>query len=437
MSRPKSEAPKDAVELHPPLAFLPLFLGRQPGMKFSEMSRLASQNAGAWMMLGFGTLFVILNALQGSVQMVAMNLAFISVGATSLWLAAAGFLRTSLLLLSFGSCLVFFGAALAFKNGMENYLLVILAASMLLLDTTITRVVIGGLNAAAFFYVKFKIAEEGLETTLSPVRYGTNVLLFLLALAGIIEFFRVLNSDYVRSLEAKNAELEASNRAKERLFSVVAHDLRGPVGNLRTSLELLESDALSHEEFRALVSDLATDIEKSHACVENLLSWSATQLGGIKVEIDRHNLRSLIAESEKSCSFAAKRKGVHLHTAVDAQAYVFADGQKMQVVFRNLLTNAVKFTPTGGDVNVTARREGDYWTAVVADSGVGMDPERAASLFSGDGVGYSTPGTASERGLGLGSEICREFVKLCGGTITAESQLGAGTRVFVALPAAT
>ncbi|MCX7869369.1 MAG: HAMP domain-containing histidine kinase, partial [Terrimicrobiaceae bacterium] len=160
-----------------------------------------------------------------------------------------------------------------------------------------------------------------------------------------------------------------------------------------------------------------------------------TQLGGLKPDLKPQNLRALVSESEKACGPAARRKGVTLRVSVNSEAEVMTDASKMQVVFRNLLTNAVKFTPSGGEVNVTARREGNYWITVVADSGVGMEPERAAALFSGDGSVQSTPGTASERGLGLGTEICREFVKTCGGTITAESQPGAGTKVFVALPA--
>lgn len=436
MASIQAESGRNEFTIRPPLAFLPLFVGKRPGMGFSELSRLAAHNAGAWLMLLFGGFFVVLHGLQGSTELVAMNLAFVSVGATSLWLAARGFFRTSLVVLSLGAGVVFFGGALAFHNGMENYLLVIMAASFFLLDTAATRALIGGLNAAGFFYVKLRLAEAGLETSLSPARYGTNILLFLLTLAGIIEFFRVLNSDYLRSLEEKNAALEEANRAKERLFSIVAHDLRGPIGNLQTSLELLESGTLSDEEFRGLITDLAADIEKSHSVVENILSWSATQLQGLTIEPQAHLLRHLIAEGEKACSLAARRKRIEIINSVSSEARVHTDGAKMQVVFRNLLTNAVKFTPPSGQVRITAQREGAFWITVIADTGVGMEPEEAAALYSGERPTVSTPGTASEKGLGLGSEICREYVRRCGGSIHAESRPGEGMRVFVALPAA-
>jgi signal transduction histidine kinase len=408
----------------------------RPDMDFAAASRLAAQNAGAWLMILFGGLFVVMNAMQGSVDFVAMNLAFVSAGALSLWLAAAGFQRTALTLLSVGSCVVFFAGALAFKNGMENYLLVTMAASLLLLDQPVTRILLAGVNAAAFFYVKLMLVEAGGEGGLSAYRYGTNILLFLLALGGIIEFFRVLNSDYLKGLEAKNRELSASNTAKERLFSIVAHDLRGPVGNLKTSVELLETGALSKEDFRLMVRDLSSDIEKAHVCVENLLSWSATQLGGIQVKLEPVRLLDAVEESCKVCLLSAKGKRITITREVPEQARVMADSAKLQVVIRNLLSNAVKFTQAGGSIAVSAREDGAAWTISVSDTGRGMDQARATALFAAKGNAVSTPGTEQEKGLGLGTEICREFVALMGGTIGAESVPDRGTTVRVTFKSA-
>lgn len=430
----QQNATPNAVE-NIPLGFLPLFLGARDSMSFVERSRLAAQNAGAWLMLGFGLLFLILNALQGSVSFVGINSAFISVGALSLWLASAGFQRTALTLLSAGSCLVFFFAGVWFRNGMENFLLVTLSASLLMLDRPGTRWALAGLNGAAFLYAKVLIQDGPLDSITPPLRYGLNILLFLLALAGIIEFFRVLNSDYLQTLETTNSKLAEANRAKEKLFSVIAHDLRGPVGNLKSSLDMLGNGALAPGEFEALVQDLAADVEKSHVCLENLLCWSATQLGGITAKAEIVSLREAVEEVTHLSGFAMDRKNLHYSNTIPVEAEVFVDAAQFQAVLRNLLSNAVKFTPSGGKVSFEASRQDDRWILLVSDTGVGMSPEKAAAIFKLEDMD-STLGTDSEKGFGLGLEICREFVLLNGGEIDAESAPSQGTKVFVKLMAA-
>ncbi|GAB4176595.1 MAG: HAMP domain-containing sensor histidine kinase [Terrimicrobiaceae bacterium] len=420
--------------VRPPLAFLPVFLGESEGMSFTDRTRLAVQNAGAWLMVIFGMLFVFLHAWQGSAAYVGLNCAFVSTGATSLWLAAAGFRRTALAVISVGSGLVFFFAALWFHNGMENYLLVTMAASILLLDNPITRVALAGFNAAAYSYVKLAPQIEAAPMD-HPVRHFLNILLFLLALSGLIEFFRVLNSDYLKTLENANAALDNANRSKEKLFSVIAHDLRGPVGNLKVSLDLLGSGALAQDEFSSLVADLAADVDNSYACLENLLSWSVSQLGGLTASVRNISLGSAVDEAIKVSGFAASRKGIKVETSIPADAHVSCDPQHLQAILRNLLSNAIKFTPGGGRVSVSAARHGNHWVVFVEDTGVGMAQEKARRLFEGK-VGNSTPGTDAETGLGLGLEICRDFVVLNRGTIAAESAPGKGTVVRVGLPSA-
>ena len=424
---------KASEYVRPPLAFLPLTIGMKKDMAFSDSSRLIAQNAGAWMMIAFGALFVLLNAVQGSVEFVGLNFAFISAGAMSLSLAAAGFRRTAMVLLSIGSCLVFFFAALVFHNGMENYLLVTMAASLFLLDRAWTRLALAGLNGAAFLYVKVSVPDVDIALP-NNYRYGLNILLFVIALSGVIEFFRVLNSDYLRSLEQTNARLDAANRAKEKLFSVIAHDLRGPVGNLKASLDLLEAGTLGPDEFKSLVSDLAFDVDKSYACLENLLSWSAAQMSGLTAVPTNLRLREQVDTIARLSSFAIDGKSLKFENQVPQEAVVFVDREHLQAILRNLLSNAIKFTPAGGRIAISASASSGLWETVVSDSGVGMPSDKAAALF-GTGTVSSTPGTEAEKGLGLGLEICRHFVKLNGGTISGESQVGVGTRISFVLPA--
>lgn len=427
---PPSPAPKTP---RVPFGFLPLTLGETPEMSFAAKARLATQNAGAWLMVFFGVFFVFLHTSQGNAGYVGLNCAFIATGALSLWLVAAGFRRTSLVTISLGSGVVFFVGALAFHNGMENYLLVVMAASLLLLDDSLSRVLIAGLNAAAYSYVRMNPVIT-LEEDSNPVRNGLNILLFLLLLAGLIEFFRILNSDYLASLEASNRKLDAANEAKERLFAVIGHDLRGPVGNLKASLDLLASGTLSQDDFESLVADLASDVDGTYSCLENLLAWSAVQRESIGPKPRDVPVLQTVRAALRSAEFAINRKGIKLEVDVADDLKVHADPYHVEAILRNLLSNSCKFTAQGGRLTLRGRSDAGKVTLEVRDTGVGIPAEKAARLFSDlEGV-RSTPGTEAEQGLGLGVEICARFAKLNGGEIVAESEPGMGTTVRLTLP---
>lgn len=434
-----SSAPFIGVpQMRPPLAFLPLYIGTRPGMTFSQRSRTVAQNAASWLMLIFGGVFVVWSGMLGNTDYVGINCAFISVGATSLWLSAIGFRHTALAVISAGSTLVFFFGALWFRNGMENYLLVTMAASLLLFDSAWTRVSLGGLSAAAYSFVKLAPALSfgSGASAAGGTRHALSIILFLLALAGLIEFFRVLNSDYVEGLEETNRELEKANTSKEKLFSVIAHDLRGPIGNLKISLDLLEGGEISQSEFAAVARDLAADVDHSYACLENLLAWSAAQLRGISAKAVPVPISSAWDQCAKLSAFSFRKKSIRVSCDVPGGAAVLVDPQHFPAILRNLVSNAVKFTPVGGSLSFSAKRDGEFWEMCVSDNGVGMPQEQAAALFR-PGSHTSTPGTEREQGLGLGLEICREFVAINGGIISAESNPGQGTRVRFRLPAHT
>lgn len=413
----------------------PFFLGAREDMTFGERSRTVIQNAGAWAMVAFGVLFMVLNAAQGTVSFVGINSAFLAVGALSLWLASKGFDRTAPVVLIAGSCLVFFFAGIWLRNEMDNFLLVTLAAALLLLDQTPTRWALAAMNGAAFLYAKILLHDGRLTAMMPPLRYGLNILTFLFVLAGIIEFFRVLNSDYLRTLEQANRRLAEANQAKERLFSVIAHDLRGPVGNLKASLEMLGTGTLSSGEFEALVSDLTSDVEKTHVCLENTLSWAATQLGRISTNPQAIAVHQAVGEAISLIHATMARKYLRFSNDAPEEALVFADAHQFQAILRNLLSNAAKFTAADGNIRVKAEREGDSWILCVEDTGVGMTPERVEKLFPTEETDFSPEGSPGY-GPGLGLKICRDFTRLNGGRIFASSVPSKGTQVFVRLPAA-
>lgn len=237
-------------------------------------------------------------------------------------------------------------------------------------------------------------------------------------------------------LAQKNKELSEANASKDRFFSLVAHDLRGPIGSLAYLL-----DALSHQNSGAEPQKHAVSMEQAagytrgiHEFLETLLTWAMSQQGTLECKPQNISMDALQSGIESLFSHTARLKGLSLRFEASG-ANVHADPDMVKTVLRNLVSNAVKFTPEGGVITVRHHVRGDCLEVEVQDSGMGMEPETLASLFSLDKK-QSRPGTAGEKGNGLGLVLCKDFVERNGGSLGIQSQEGKGSTVLFTLPLA-
>ena len=237
------------------------------------------------------------------------------------------------------------------------------------------------------------------------------------------------------ALERYASELKVANATKDKFFSIVAHDLRGPLQSfVGYSEALVEETAVAPN---ATVADLA---ERLHAAsgnmvclVENLLEWARVQNGGLKCDPQPLEVHGIVRAAMDAVEQQANWKGIRIEVSASGTCEVFADPHMVASVLQNLLTNSIKFTPAGGRITISITDRGDAVEVCVEDDGVGMDEEVVLSLFDAGGPG-SRRGTEGEKGTGLGLTLCREFVELNGGSIWAESSEGVGTRVSFSLP---
>lgn len=233
----------------------------------------------------------------------------------------------------------------------------------------------------------------------------------------------------------RNRQLHDSIHARERLLAVIGHDLRGPVGVLKNYLDLMAEGDLSREEFREVQDDLRKGVDHANDTLGQLLEWADAQASSA-LRQSNVDLRACVDEAAALLSLMAERKEIEVENAVPPEAGVWGDEHQLQSVFRNLLTNAIKFTRPNGRVTVTAEAGEGCWNIAVRDTGIGMKREWAAGLFRLANEYRSTPGTENERGVGLGLQLCREFVQANAGKIKATSRPGLGTTIHVKLPAA-
>lgn len=234
-------------------------------------------------------------------------------------------------------------------------------------------------------------------------------------------------------IRLKNAQLEESNEIKNKLFSIVSHDLRGPLISLQGILDMVEMNSLSPEDVKKFTEKVGVRLHHTADFLDNLLQWSRMQMKGEKFVIvaEQFPLQHLLISATQVLRAEADRKSIRL--SVDAPAVdVFADMNMMQTVVRNLVSNAIKFTHATGKVEVTAIPNGKYVYVRVTDTGTGITEDQVGKLFTLHGV--SKPGTQLEKGTGIGLAVCKEFVERNGGKIKVESAFGVGTTFEFTIP---
>ncbi len=269
--------------------------------------------------------------------------------------------------------------------------------------------------------------------------------------AGGVDFvtkpFRPLELLYrVRThlgLKEKNEQLERSandllhaTRSRDRFFSILAHDLKNPfAGFVSLTGQVVEHfDRLGREDLFEALKAVGQTSQTVARLLENLLEWGQAQMGVLKLEPRPMILMAVVEEAFEPLQEGFHRKQISIERA-DAVHAVHADRNTLVVILRNLLSNALKFTPEGGKVDVFVRADGEMIELTVADTGVGIPSEQMAALFHIDSK-FSTPGTNQEPGTGLGLILCSEFAARNGGTLHAESLPGQGSRFFLRLPIA-
>jgi PAS domain S-box-containing protein len=243
----------------------------------------------------------------------------------------------------------------------------------------------------------------------------------------------VLVEEQKQELQAQSEYLTALNKTKDRLFSIISHDLRNPMMGLKGLLELFNQDAITPGEFQELTFKLQGSLDGLQNTLENLLQWSARQMNGITTNPKQMNLTESGNEVIRLFTATAQSKQVHLFNLIKPATWVFADENHVQLILRNLISNALKFTPEEGMVTVMSRNRETFVEICIIDTGVGMDEETITHLFQ-DEVAQSQYGTKGERGTGLGLNLCREMIKKNRGRIWIKSAVGKGSSFIFTLP---
>ena len=239
----------------------------------------------------------------------------------------------------------------------------------------------------------------------------------------------------LNQINQKNEELKKLNATKDKLFSIIGHDLKNPFYNMFMMNELLirNADTYTPEKIRKFASQVQTSIESGSELLENLLKWARIQKGALEPQREEVNPSRIIREVKELCLPMAEAKKIELTIHQEADPLLNIDKEMIKTVLRNLVTNAIKYTYAQGRVKVTTSQQDDGLRFTVSDTGMGIPPKYQDQLFEID-CGLSQEGTQNEKGSGLGLVLCKEFVEKHGGAIWVESELGKGTAFHFTIP---
>lgn len=296
---------------------------------------------------------------------------------------------------------------------------------------------------------KSKTNSEDGDNTSTKTKYLIYALAvaLLIAIGGLIFMFiqKRTNSSNRSKIQKENRELklqndayyeqmqhlEETNNVKDRLFSIVSHDLKDSVSSIKGFIDLLREDSLSREEFYDLVPELSENANNASLLLFNLLNWSKSQMQSLESHPELFNIQDIFKSKLHLIQQKAEEKRI---VVIDESQrdFVYADKSMIEIVIQNLITNAIKFSRVGDIITVSNRDAEGKSLITIEDTGIGISNENLGKLFQKNN--FTTIGTKNEKGTGLGLVICKELVELNNGRIWVESSKNVGTKFFVELP---
>jgi two-component system, sensor histidine kinase and response regulator len=249
-----------------------------------------------------------------------------------------------------------------------------------------------------------------------------------------IEKQRITLADNASLLNKQAIELQDLNNLKNKLFSVIAHDLKSPMYALRNIFHNIEKYDLPAEDVKAMVPEVMKDLNYTTTLMENLLQWAKCQMQTLEVSLAPVNVRDVANDVFNHLRSQAELKNIKLVNNVRRSIMVVAQHDMIQLVLRNLVSNAIKFTPENGCVQIGIENDSSLIEVFVKDSGIGLSPANLDRISHNEF--FTTRGTRSEKGTGLGLMLCKEFLAKNRGTLHITSEEGIGSRFSFTLPKA-
>jgi two-component system, sensor histidine kinase LadS len=354
-------------------------------------------------------------------------------------------LKSASILASLSSILVFITSYAIWIKGNKSARFIAFAFSFYLIGIVLLNLSIIGIIPRNFFVAHAMEMGTVLEIALLSLALSDKYSRLReekeYAQGELIHVQRIANEELEKKIEHRTqlvnqqkVELEESNKVKDKLLSIISHDLKGPLNSFQTLLSMMLKDELTKENINLYTSHLNNKLGLMINLVDNILNWVRTQMGGMNFDITSLNLKELVKENITLFISQAELKNIKVIDEVPENLLVMGDKNVVRMVIRNLIANALKFTKNGGSIFIFAKIDQGKVLIEIKDTGVGIPPEKIKLLFTD--AHFTSPDTNHNAGTGIGLLLCKEFLSKTAGEIWAESEVDKGSSFKFTLPLA-
>lgn len=399
-------------------------VGVHPAMPYIESRRTKLLNLLSLPCIPFMFLYCVLNMVQGRHVLAALNAVTTCISVLVLIFHKYRMYLSARLVLICTSIFIYTFTGVYFHNGSEYFLLNILFIVILIYDNKWIVGSVSLLVITAFMLIVFMPRSWYLAPPVPAERIWANVAVSLIFIVVALSFFKHIQSDYQREIEQQQQALVSMNKDKEKLFSIVAHDIRSPLATLESLLDMFRRGQYPRNDMEEAADMLYKKVSQLGVTLDNMLRWSTRSMKGIQTRPRHFLLAPVVTEVLLFFEGIIQQKQIRVDLQIPVTAALYADRDQVSVILRNLFSNALKFSYPGGNIEFIAEIT-DEIVITITDYGIGMSAQQLSTLFtSHQHPGY---GTGGERGTGLGLLLCREFTEQNDGVIKVKSHPESGT----------
>lgn len=384
--------------------------------------------------------FIPLNIYEGHYWNVGLLFLNTTGGLIFLLINYYKYIQTARLIINILSTASLCLSAIKFQNGNEYFLITNLVIINIIFKRPLLIIIQSAITIFCFVFIRITDTSIWMIEAFPEYRVNINMTsALILAFLGLL-YYRYEQIFYEKELQEsqlrlqkKNSELEESNTTKEKLFSIIAHDLRSPIAQLRNTLDLVNRQLLTTEEFNKLTEHISLQVKQLQGGLDNLLKWSNSQLERIEAKPEKIDFKNMIGHVLSLMQAEIENKEIKVNVTSEGGP-IWADPDHLQLVLRNILSNAIKYSYKSHAIGIHHYTRNHEVIISVADQGDGMDKTLRDHVFSPANI-ISKRGTMNEKGTGLGLKLCKEFVEKNNGRIWVEENQPKGMIFFVSFPA--
>ena len=410
-------------------------IGITQDLDFQEKSRTQILNIVVTIGIPISLFFTILNFSENRHLLASINFLTFLNGVIILITNSYQKYQAARVILNFFCSFLFCAGSIIYRNGTEYGILANIIVSIVFFRDKRILIFLTLYNCILFIGIKVFLLSPYIFSSVPPGRVIFNTAWCILMILLSLFFLKSEQDDYLKIIEEKNKELEKINANKEKLFSIIAHDLRSPLGQLKSLIDLVNEQVITPAKFQQLSLTLAKEVDRLHTTMDNLLKWSMSQSQGIRAIPEKLVLAPQLEETLFLFQQKINNKNVTVTIEDNLPEAILCDKNHLLLILRNLLSNAIKYSNPETKIIIRSYANNQQGIIQFIDQGKGMNAETVANIFSAQQI-ISTPGTSNEKGTGLGLKLCKEFVEANNGNIWITSEENKGSTFSFSLPLA-